>query len=212
MKRLTENSTFQEILNIVKPIIEEYIQSNNSNLIFYKHPLGFYYARLYESDKVQIRLHIWQKNFTLKEDLYIHDHYYDLNSWILSGKIVDYIYEISDSKSKGEYVKYVGSYNKNENNRVLKKTNEYYNILNISERYLNRGDKYSIKKNQFHSNKITFEDYTITSTLVYTHNPNLLHSPTVLGKTQMEQIIEDKPLVISYLETQKILTELLKEL
>ena len=179
---------------------------------FYLHPLGFIYSRLYSSENEQLRIHIWLKNYKRKEDFYIHDHYYDLSSWILLGDIKDLLYDITVKNSNGEFIIYEGSYNENENYRYLKPSNSFCNILKIEERYFTKGDKYFIEKSKYHSNEIIFKNSDYACTLVLTQNPNKIHSPKVLSKIKQGEIIEESPTLMSYNEMKLIIESIIIEL
>lgn len=176
------------------------------------HPLGFIYSRIYSSENEQLRIHIWPKNYKRKEDFYIHDHYYDLSSWILLGEIKDLLYDISVKKNNGEFIIYEGSYNGNENYRYLKPSSSFCNILNIEERYFTKGDKYFIEKSKYHSNEIIFKNSDYACTLVLTQNPNKIHSPKVLSKIKQSEIIEETPTLMSYKEMKLIIESIIIKL
>jgi len=211
-KIITDISSYQEVRDFVVSFINEYSEIENTNTKFYLHPLGFIYSRLFNLNDKQIRLHIWHKSYKTKKDLYIHDHYYDLNSWILCGKIKDYLYEISKSTNKGEFILYEGSYEDNENYRYLRPSKFYCDIINTEERIFSKSDSYYINKGKYHSNEIIFEDSDYTCTLVITQNPNSVHSPNVLGRLKQDKIIEEKPKIILYKDMREILENILNKI
>lgn len=197
LENINENSSFSEIFPCLENIFSEIINGNMWTKEFFLHPLGFYYCRLFENKENQIRLHIWEPNYPIKEDLFIHDHYYNLCSWILCGKILDWSYDVFPSNEESKFTKYVSGYIDNENNRVLKRTDEFQNVLKSSSRTLLRGDKYFISKESYHSNEILFNDSQITATLVFTYDHNNSHSPNVIGSNKNEYYLEDNPTPIS---------------
>lgn len=206
------NKSFDEVKNVVLKFIKEYLENENHQVKFYKHPLGFFYTRIIQEKDVQIRLHIWTKNYQIKEDLFIHDHYYDLKSWVLCGEIEDFTYKLKKSEDNSSLAKYVGSYSESENYRYLKLTNEYYTIISKTSKIITSGNLYSIDKSKFHSNKIHFKNSNITSTLVYTFNPNKNHEPVVLGLKRIERIVEEAPILIPHEDMKSILNQLLNEI
>jgi len=157
---------------------------------FYLHPLGFYYCRLFVSEQNQIRLHIWLKGYAQKKDLYIHDHFYDLCSWVLCGKIKDYTYEVSNTDKESDYSLFTSSYKNDKNVRTITKTAQSMSVALVSERILSRGDKYYIPRGSFHSNDIIFDSHDITFTCVYTYNHKDDNSPNVIGYLRMMNMLK----------------------
>lgn len=212
IKTITSNSTYEEVKYFLNFFFNEYLVKEINDIKFYLHPLGFIYSRIYSSENEQLRIHIWPKNYKRKEDFYIHDHYYDLSSWILLGEIKDLLYDISVKKNNGEFIIYEGSYNGNENYRYLKPSSSFCNILNIEERYFTKGDKYFIEKSKYHSNEIIFKNSDYACTLVLTQNPNKIHSPKVLSKIKQSEIIEETPTLMSYKEMKLIIESIIIKL
>ncbi|WP_291064260.1 hypothetical protein [Empedobacter sp. UBA3239] len=212
MKTISANSTYTEVKHFITSFFNEYLKIEMQDVKFYLHPLGFIYSRLYSSENEQLRIHIWLKDYKKKNDFYIHDHYYDLNSWILLGEIKDLLYDISEKENSGEFIIYEGSYNENENYRYLKPSNLFCDILKTEERYFTKGDKYFIQKRKYHSNEIMFNDSDYACTLVLTQNPNKIHSPKVLSKIKKSEIIEETPSLISYSDMKLIIETLSSKL
>ncbi|WP_448138441.1 hypothetical protein [Sphingobacterium siyangense] len=209
---ITASSTFAEVRNFINTFLNEYLSREGNEIEFYLHPLGFIYSRIFTSENEQLRIHIWPKNYSKKDDLYIHDHYYDLNSWILLGEIKDLLYDVSVTTNTGKFIVYEGSYNDNENYRYLKPSNLFCNIIKIKERLFTKGDKYFIEKSKYHSNEIMFKDSDYTCTLVLTQNPNRVHSPKVLGKVKKHEIIEELPTLMSYIDMKLIIESIIVKL
>ena len=65
------NKSIDEVLPVVKEIFNLIINEGSWSEEFYLHPLGFYYCRLFDNNENQIRLHIWERNYPVKKDLYI---------------------------------------------------------------------------------------------------------------------------------------------
>lgn len=202
---INQHKPHDEILSLIKTIFEQILYKDSWTNEFYLHPLGFYYCRLAENPKNQIRLHIWIPGYPMKQDLFIHDHYYDLCSWILCGKILDSSYEVLPSKNKSSYTKFTSGYIDNENNRILYRTEEFQTVKKIKEKTLIKGQKYFIPKEQYHSNQVFFDESEITATLVFTYNHKENHSPNVIGLSTNEYHLEDRPKPISISEIKKII-------
>lgn len=208
---IDQNKNHEDIISCIENIFEEILQGEWDNK-FYLHPLGFYYCRVAERQGNQIRLHIWEANYSMKKDLFIHDHYYDLCSWILIGKILDYTYSVLPTKEKSTYTKFISGYIDNENNRNLNRTDEFQNVEKIAERILKKEQKYFIPKETYHSNKVLFDESQITATLVYTFNHNENHSPNVIGLSANENYLEDKPIPISENKIKRLIEIAKKEI
>lgn len=208
---INQNKSYEDVINCVKNIFEEILRDRWDSK-FYLHPLGFYYCRIAERQGNQIRLHIWEANYSMKKDLFIHDHYYDLCSWILVGKILDYTYSVLPAKGQSAYTKFISDYINNENNRTLNRTDEFQNIEQKGERILRKGEKYFINKETYHSNKVLFDESQITATLVYTFNHSENHSPKVIGLSVNEYYLEDNPLPISENKIKEIIEIVKKEI
>lgn len=140
------------------------------------HPLGFIYCRLHEFDnKENIRLHIWNKFSNVQtSSMDIHNHYYDVNSYVLKGKVINTLYTIQKDDNINHY-QYVGSYIDSDK-RVLTKTSIGNKLIKISNHVINFGELYKIAKEDIHSGGSIGESITIT----YSENPGN-PSPLIFG-------------------------------
>jgi hypothetical protein len=144
----------------------------------YFHPLGFIYSKLFEFENSEsLRLHIWDKERWYQEPLMdIHNHFYVVNSYIISGEMKNNLFQINNTKEPN-YAVYVGSYT-SQNDRILKKTNRLLNAEKINTEIIGVGNLYQITTDKLHSSSIPFDQFTCT--LVYTANPGN-PEPLVLG-------------------------------
>jgi hypothetical protein len=195
-QNIDQNTRIEDIKLIVKKVFQAIIEEGCWLNEFFLHPLGFYYSRLYYNDSNQIRLHIWEPGYPVKEDLFIHDHFYDLCSWVLCGEIVDYIYSVEPSEEPTAHTLFTSSYLANKNVRTLTRTNNYQKVKLIRERRINKNEKYYIPKGTFHSNKILFRESNITATIVFTLNHNKDNSPNVIGLSSNQFYSENDPIKI----------------
>lgn len=196
-ENIHQNKTISEILPTVSKIFDSILNGDDWMEEFYMHPLGFFYCRLFNSEEFQIRLHIWEVDYKKKEDLFIHDHYYDLCSWVLCGKIVDYTYSIKRVKEKTKYARFTSNYKYGNNIRTLQRTTEFYQIERVLKKEITGGEKYFISKGMFHSNDIIFENTDITVTIVIGYNYNQSHSPNVIGLYDNKVYQENDPQKVS---------------
>ncbi len=177
---INEEKSFSEIIPSVIELLKE-VSLKTDNFTFSLHPLGFYYCRLLETDTNQIRLHIWEKGYKQKQDLFIHDHYYDLCSWIILGKIEDINYTVTKSDQREKYSRFIASYGNDENSRQIERTDEYLKVVEIDRRIIVAGQKYFIQRDTFHSNNIIFEETEFTVTIAFAYNYKTAHEPNVIG-------------------------------
>lgn len=145
----------------------------------YKHPLGFCYSTLYQfENKDSFRLHIWYNNMNIKlSNLFIHNHYYTITSFIIMGKMLNTTYNIYPASNKSTHTKYIGSY-KNRNERILQKSKENYIITKRNEMEINPKKFYKILKSEYHT--ATVNPNIINCSLVYTSESDK-PNPIVFG-------------------------------
>ncbi len=168
---------FYELLQLVKDT--SYLDDKT-----FFHPLGFIYSKLFEfPNSNTLRLHIWDKERWYQEPLMdIHNHYYTVNSYIISGKMTNILYKLNPDKEPN-YAVYVGSYN-SKSERTLKKTDKklHAEISEIQE--IETGNLYHITTDKLHSSSIPMDKFTCT--LVYTSDPGN-PEPLVLGPLNGER-------------------------
>ncbi len=197
LTRIDQNKTVDEVLNIAKDIFDLILTQDKWTNDFFLHPLGFHYCRLFYNEQHQVRLHIWEPNYPVKKDLFIHDHFYDLCSWVLCGEIVDYTYEVDPTNEKTDYCMFTSSYRTDKNVRTLAKTDNFLSVKIKEERIIKKNEKYIIPRDTFHSNRILFEQSDLTTTFVFTFNHKDNHSPNVVGLSKNEVYFESDPMRIS---------------
>lgn len=197
LNRIDQYKTVDEVLNLAKDIFDLIVNQDKWTNDFFLHPLGFHYCRLFYNDEHQVRLHIWKPNYPVKKDLFIHDHFYDLCSWVLCGEIVDYTYEVEETNEKSDYCMFTSSYRADKNVRTLAKTDKFLSVKMKEERIIKRNEKYIIPRDTFHSNKILFDQSDLTATFVFTFNHKENHSPNVVGLSKNEDYFESARVRIS---------------
>jgi len=133
------------------------------------HPLGFIYCKMYEfSNNETLRIHIWNGQSKTQEPIMdIHNHFYDVNSYVLTGLLFNDLYEITKEKEATHSV-YAGSY-VNESTRILTKTELEKNLSSLGRQIIKKDNLYSIKKSEIHSGGNLNDEITIT--VVFSENP-----------------------------------------
>jgi|GEM_PF-1341599 len=197
LAEVDQHKTVDEIMLVAKDIFALILETGLWQDQFFLHPLGFYYCRLFADDDHQIRLHIWEPNYPVKKDLFIHDHFYDLCSWVLCGKILDYTYSVEATDKISKYTMFTSSYLTDKNVRTLARTNAYHTVNKIEEKIIEKNNKYVIPRDTFHSNIILFEESDLTVTFIFTYNHKKNHSPNVIGLSSNEMYFETDPINIS---------------
>ncbi|GAA4448700.1 hypothetical protein GCM10023189_06960 [Nibrella saemangeumensis] len=207
LDRVNQNKSMTEVLNVVKDIFDLITYHDKWINDFFLHPLGFYYCRLYHNDEHQIRLHIWEPNYPVKQDLYIHDHFYDLCSWVLCGEIKDFLYVVQSTTDTSDYCMFTTSYSIDKNIRILARTNNFLLVKKKEERIIKKNEKYIIPKDTFHSNTVLFDESNLTVTFVFTFNHKENHSPNVVGSSKNELYYESNPIMISPEKVKELITK-----
>lgn len=153
------------------------------NLKFIWHPLGFIMSTyLFENNK-KIRIHIWPKNYSKVQfpNWNIHNHIFDLTSWVLEGKILNTEYNskyVEDSSSCVYEVTYDFKHS------ILKKTINKIKLIEKAKTINIKGNKYSLKSDIFHSSILIGNKSALTLVLsVETDNKY----PLVIGKCDSEE-------------------------
>lgn len=140
--------------------LNQYFTQNKSEISFQKHPLGFKYFKLGNlSNSEEFRLHFWVNTIDKHDnDLQIHDHSFDFESFVLNGSIVNNKYKIISSSSLNGYV-YDVKFRNEKSKLILNQENCSIELKESIE--INRGEFYKMYSNDFHES-INNEDLTVT--------------------------------------------------
>ena len=141
--------------NLVKaqipPLIEHLKKSNCLDNLLRHHPLGFMYGRLFEFQNGDcLRIHVWSNSSKTQQPLMnIHNHYYTVNSYVLSGEVNNSKFEVYQEDEPTHAV-FKGTYGKNDE-RVLTRTPIKYCLKLIEQEIIEAGELYIIEKDEIHS-------------------------------------------------------------
>jgi len=115
---------------------------------FKRHPLGFLSCTLLSEGSRRLRLHYWPVGgaFQQSADCQIHDHLFDLNSWVLEGLIENIEYKTS--LTGDEHALYEASYNGDTS--VLKKTKATLRLEAARRQSFRAGERYSVAAGVLH--------------------------------------------------------------
>lgn len=127
---------------------------------FIWHPLGFILCKLSEEGERKIRLHIWPNNNDRmqKPAWLIHDHMFDLKSWVITGKIENTEYSVTEGKSN--YRVYNAKYEKDSS--VLYRTDRLIRLYKNNRSLLNAGEAYEVPLGILHQSVSSSESTTVT--------------------------------------------------
>ena len=142
------------------------------------HPLGFVSCVIRkEEGRFTTRLHLWPKHErrTKNPDWPIHNHVYDLTSYILCGRVRDIQYRLRDGRDYAIYsVQYSG------NNSTVSFANGRTSIEKVTDEIHEAGDQYAVSIGSFHQTKVPMDESAI-SIVVLSNFAN--ENPLVLGHT-----------------------------
>lgn len=114
----------------------------------HRHPLGFRVARLIADSGAALRLHIWPKSArSAQPGFEIHDHTFDLTSFILFGDLRQTVYEVSTSAPATHAVYEVGY---DATGSVLRKSEIAVAVSPKKTCLLHAGETYALPAAEFH--------------------------------------------------------------
>lgn len=133
------------------PLIKFIRNEKSEKIQFRYHPLGFIYARLHEySNRDILRIHIWSEHSMSQKPLMdIHNHYYNVNSFVLSGSISNTRYRLIESDEYTHSI-FKGTYKENDR-RVLTRTDKRKTLQLVDTEIIDEGTFYRISKDEIHS-------------------------------------------------------------
>lgn len=154
------------------------------------HPLGFMYIKLNKHQRKTLRLHIWLKDspkINLATSI-IHNHIWNLISYVLCGKIINHNLELDYETSIPNYRIYEISYIDQVNMLYPTDSLVGYKIVNTS--YHQVGNKYVIKAGDFHYTEPGGSDVTATIVVAdtVTNVPPKSLGPIIPAAHRMERL------------------------
>lgn len=141
-------------------ITAEALLADTSQMRFSWHPLGFIMCKLLEREGTSIRLHIWPPDGGRAQEprWMIHDHIFDLSSWVLKGTVFNREYE-ADANGN-EFSLYEASYV--ENKSVLTRRQERIGLTPISAYEIHSGGCYTISAGILHESELVGNEVGVT--------------------------------------------------
>ena len=147
------------------------------------HPLGFIHLKLFKKSNVSLRLHLWQRQArkTQIPAWLIHNHIFDLESYVLCGSINNLNYKIVEAENNPSHRIYEVIYDECESQ--LHVTDKFVNYKLVESQIFEAGDTYKVNRGTFHTSIV--EPGKFTCTLVITSN-EIAIKPQVLGELDAE--------------------------
>lgn len=177
MKSILSHDEWVSALNNSDLTAIDIIQlAKKQNGKFIWHPLGFILCKLSEEGERKIRLHIWPNNNDRmqKPAWLIHNHIFDLKSWVIAGKIENT--EYSEVEGEPNYRAYNARYEKD--NSVLYRTDSLICLTKNNCSLINAGEVYKVPSGILHQS-ISLSESTSLTVCETTDQPNL--NPIIAG-------------------------------
>jgi hypothetical protein len=177
----------------------EYFSLNN-NVNFQKHPLGFKFFNIGKlSLHEELRIHIWDnKDDNQDNDLQIHDHSFNFESLVISGKIQNIRYELQNNLNSNGYIYRVMFV---DNKSCLELISNNVEIKINSTEIITEGNFYFVNNDEFHES-INIENYSIT--LLKMIKPLIFKSPIVYSPKKIKEFMSFKRSYLSKEESKEI--------
>jgi hypothetical protein len=147
------------------------------------HPLGFVVFKLPDNSQRALRLHLWpREGLRPAEPLWpIHNHIFDVNSFVVSGKVTNKVYRILPN-ANGRHRLYQVSYSSA--GTILSPTPDIVESIEQTRDVFKQDSCYMVERNIFHS---TFsEPGQFTATLVLTDKTDRSAKPLIVGDNRSE--------------------------
>lgn len=185
--------------------LNQYFAQNKSEISFQKHPLGFKYFKLGNlSNSEEFRLHFWVNTIDKHDnDLQIHDHSFDFESFVLNGSIVNNKYKIISSSNFNGYV-YDVKFRNEKSKLILNQENCSIELKESVE--INRGEFYKMHSNDFHES-INSEDLTVTL-LKITKSVNKVSR--VFSPKKLNSLNSFERVVLTFEENKNLIDKIIK--
>ncbi|UBN55510.1 hypothetical protein [Pantoea agglomerans] len=170
------------------------------------HALGFIHCKLLDFGSGSLRLHFWSDKLKHADEQLekIHDHLFSLKIYVISGKIKNEVFVVSEATSKkfthyAYTVKYGEGYS-----YLIPSDNYFYDVSTSSEEITASGEYYGINSSSFHRSNLTNEGFALTLVATYEH---LKKEPITLSTIENESYKYRKFLPYDKVEWRRILME-----
>lgn len=134
-----------------------------SGCIFRRHPLGFISTVIAKDDLRNLRLHIWPRGRSIRQQPYfgIHNHTFHLHSWVLAGAVTNLTYNLLSNRQE----KRLYSVAYDDLHSCLHSTSTLVGIELEQTTSYNVGENYTLEAGVFHESRILHDMLTVTCVL-----------------------------------------------
>ncbi|WP_461611941.1 hypothetical protein [Cytobacillus kochii] len=185
LKHVIKNLLRKEEPNQIVQDFKRFINYNSNQIKFNWHPLGFVHSKICSIPKIgDLRLHIWlgENRKTQLPYMPIHDHVFNVNSFILTGNVTNKVYEIGNA-TEDLYRKYEATYINGDS--ILYPTKELLNCNLKNSTIHSKGTFYTVPKGVFHESMV--DEGEFASTLVIATDKDETIKPYILGPVKSEK-------------------------
>ncbi|HWM55516.1 MAG TPA: hypothetical protein VNO20_09030 [Solirubrobacterales bacterium] len=171
------------------------------------HPVGFAHAKLAETDRSAIRLHLWPIPPIATQDppWLVHRHAWPLTSYVVHGAVINQTYRVTRDKHGSNRLYSVG-YDRDVS--VMTATDVRVSYELEEEQTVTAGERYLVDPNVFHSTLAAFSEPT--ATIAVTGAPHG-GAPSVIGAATGDSEYQFKRRDLSTEQGRTILNSLPRE-
>lgn len=145
-----------------------------------------------------IRLHIWDKSLEKHIDqkastnFSIHTHSFHAHSWIITGKIINDRYIVTESKETTPHIRFTINYNKtlsriNQHTSTASNDNIYVVPNQISHEVYMSGGSYQIKAANYHNSGTEDRDGLSATFFCFTAKNGMVNTSYVVGPAEQQE-------------------------
>lgn len=144
------------------------------------HPIGFLHAKLADSGRQTVRLHLWPSPPIAPQDppWLVHRHAWPLTSYVLHGSVINELYDV-DQEADGARCLYAVEYE--DQISVMRSIGLLATCERKSRQAYSAGEKYQVNRSEFHST--TAASHEPTATIAVTGTPSD-DPPLVVGEAK----------------------------
>lgn len=171
-EQLVTPSTVAEVLSLISEAPEKVRAS--------WHPLGFVCLKVACEVQSTLRVHIWPSKERRPQHpaWNIHDHIFDIQSFIICGSITNYRFTVTDTTMRSDPTHRIYKVSYSHAHSYLHRTQNLISCSQVGSTSYTSMSSYSVPRGMFHSSVIS--DRILAATLVITSN-HFKSLPKVLG-------------------------------
>lgn len=184
-----------------------FVENNRIDIKFQKHPLGFKYFKLGNTSKTEeFRLHFWIDTSEKQDvDLQIHDHSFDFESFVVSGSLVNNIYQTKYNQNE-EGLLYDVKFSNHKSELVINSNNQ--TLVFESSKLIESGDFYSLKSDVIHCTENKIESTVSLLKIIKPKNKIArVYSPKVIN-----EILSFERIFVPYNENSILIEKLIEKI